>query len=217
MRTRTDVQAAAGRKAPTARTVRPAGVLDLRGRTAAELRYPLGDLLVVSGLPGSGKSTLMRRVVATADGRGAPVRRVDSQDARERVERRMPRCVPYAAYRPLARLAHYASLWRALRSDMSVVVHDCGQRSVVRRWLAREARRRGGSVHVLLLAVDPATALAGQAARGRGVSAYAFARHRHAMAGLTAAATAGQRPAGAESVTVLDRRCADALRAITFG
>ncbi|MBZ6473602.1 ATP-binding protein [Streptomyces griseocarneus] len=192
-------------------------MLDLRGRPASELRYPLGDLLVVSGLPGSGKSTLMRRVVPPADGRGTPVRRVDSQDARERLERRMPAGVPYAAYRPFARLVHYASLRRALRSDVSVVVHDCGQRSVVRRWLAREARRRGGAVHVVLLAVDPATALAGQAARGRGVSAYAFARHRRAMARLTEATMAGRLPAGAASVTVLDRQAADALRVIGFG
>ncbi|GHG56088.1 AAA family ATPase [Streptomyces griseocarneus] len=217
MRTRTDVQATAGKKAPGAPAVRPAGVLDLRGRPASELRYPLGDLLVVSGLPGSGKSTLMRRVVPPADGRGTPVRRVDSQDARERLERRMPAGVPYAAYRPFARLVHYASLRRALRSDVSVVVHDCGQRSVVRRWLAREARRRGGAVHVVLLAVDPATALAGQAARGRGVSAYAFARHRRAMARLTEATMAGRLPAGAASVTVLDRQAADALRVIGFG
>ncbi|MFI9205484.1 AAA family ATPase [Streptomyces sp. NPDC053048] len=213
MRTRTDVPGV-----PSAPEERAGGVRDLRGgRGTPELRYPRGDLLVVSGLPGSGKSTLMRRVVATTDGRGAPVHRVDSQDARERLERRLPRRVPYAVYRPFARLAHYAALGRALRSDASVVVHDCGQRSVVRRWLAREARRRGGAVHVVLLAVDPAVALAGQAARGRGVTAYAFTGHLRAMTRLERDAVAGRLPVGVASVTILDRRAADALRVIGFG
>ncbi|MEU3574064.1 hypothetical protein AB0E96_37500 [Kitasatospora sp. NPDC036755] len=39
---------------------------ELRGPGPAVLRYPAGDLLVVTGLPGSGKSTLMRRC-ATPD------------------------------------------------------------------------------------------------------------------------------------------------------
>ncbi|MEU7132517.1 AAA family ATPase [Streptomyces sp. NPDC046261] len=196
---------------------RPAGVRDLRGAGRTALRYPLGDLLVVSGLPGSGKSTLIRRAVAAVDGSGTPVHCVDSQDARDRFERRTPRRLPYALYRPLVRLAHYAALRRALRSGASVVVHDCGERGWVRRWLAHHARRRGGAVHVLLLAVEPHTALAGQAARGRRVSHRAFARHRRAMTRLLETALAGRVPPGTASTTLLDRPAADALRTITFG
>ncbi|GHC49083.1 AAA family ATPase [Streptomyces cinnamoneus] len=210
----TDVQG----EVPAPAAARPqSGVLDLRGAGRTELRYPLGDLLVVSGLPGSGKSTLIRRAVAAADGRGATVHRVDSQDSRDRIERRTPPWVPYALYRPLVRLAHYGALRRALRSDASVVVHDCGEHGWVRAWLAHDARRRGGSVHVLLLAVEPRTALAGQAARGRTVSRHAFARHRRAMTRLLAAAAAGRVPSGAVSTTLLDRPAADALRTIAFG
>ena len=44
----------------------------------------------------------------------------------------MPRLLPYAVYRPLVRLAHYAGLRRALRSGASVVVHDCGTQAWVR-------------------------------------------------------------------------------------
>ncbi|MEU5053110.1 AAA family ATPase [Streptomyces sp. NPDC021096] len=216
---RTDVQGevpdAAAEPPPSAEP--PTGVRDLRGRGRTELRYPLGDLLVVSGLPGSGKSTLIRRTVAAVDGRGTPVHRVDSQDARDRFERRTPDRLPYAAYRPLVRLAHYAALRRALRSGASVVVHDCGERAWVRRWLARDARRRGGAVHVLLLAVEPHTALAGQAARGRRVSRRAFDRHRRAMTGLLTTAAAGRVPPGTASTTLLDRPAADALETIAFG
>ncbi|GAA0388158.1 AAA family ATPase [Streptomyces luteireticuli] len=207
---RTDVEAeVSGAGAP---------VRDMRaGPALRELRYRTGDLLVVSGLPGSGKSTLIRRLAPAPDGRGEPVRRVDSQDTRARLERRLPARLPYGLYRPLVRAVHYVGLRGALRSGASVVVHDCGRAGWVRRWLAREARRRGTDLHVLLLAVAPGTALAGQRARGRTVSAPAFARHRGAMERLVAAAAGGRAPAGAASVVLLDRASADALGSVVFG
>ncbi|MER7952867.1 AAA family ATPase [Streptomyces sp. NPDC096079] len=184
---------------------------DLRergGRGPRALTFAAGDLVVVSGLPGSGKSTLMKRA---AEGAG-----IDSQDARERWEARMPRLLPYAVYRPLVRIAHFAGLRRLLRSGASVIVHDCGTQSWVRGWLAREARRRGRALHLVLLDVTPDTARAGQHARGRGVSAYAFARHRRAVGRLLRAAESGSLPHGCASVTLLDRDAADALHRIGF-
>ncbi|MCZ9345707.1 ATP-binding protein, partial [Streptomyces sp. TRM76130] len=153
-------------------------------------------------------STLMRRTV-----RGTLV---DSQDTRDRWDRRMPRFLPYAVYRPLVRIAHYAGLRRALRSGEGVVVHDCGTQTWVRRWLAREARRRGGALHLLLLDVDPEQALQGQRERGRGVSRYAFLRHRAATHRLLGAAQRGELPAGCAAAVLLDRPAADTLRRIAF-
>ncbi|NEY36423.1 AAA family ATPase [Streptomyces sp. PRKS01-65] len=189
--------------APVVRDLR-----DRAGRSPHALLFGPRDLVVVAGLPGSGKSTLMRRTV-----RG---RRVDSQDTRDRWDRRMPRFLPYAVYRPLVRLAHYAGLRRALRSGGGVVVHDCGTQAWVRAWLAREARRRGGALHLLLLDVAPGEALAGQRDRGRGVSRYAFRRHRAATARLLRAALRGDLPLGCASAVLLDRAAADALRRIGF-
>ncbi|MEV0278624.1 AAA family ATPase [Streptomyces sp. NPDC050610] len=195
-----------------------AAAADLRGTAAPhELRFPVGDLLVVSGLPGSGKSTLIRRAVPGLDARGGIVWRVDSQDARDRWAHRVPAYVPYGLYRPLVRLSHYTGLRRALRSGTSVVVHDCGTLAWVRHWLARDARRRGVALRLLLLDVPAADALAGQARRGRRVSAYAFARHRRAVARLVAAVETGRLPAGTASAVLLDRPAADALRTIRFG
>ncbi|GGX21547.1 ATP-binding protein [Streptomyces malachitofuscus] len=199
-------------RAGRARGALPAPVVrDLRaraGRSPRALLFGPRDLVVVTGLPGSGKSTLMRRTV-----RGT---RVDSQDTRDRWDRRMPRFLPYAVYRPLVRLAHYAGLRRALRAGGPVVVHDCGTQAWVRRWLAREARRRGASLHLLLLDVTPQQALAGQRERGRGVSRYAFRRHRAASDRLLRAVRRGRVPAGCGSAVLIDRDAVDALHRIGF-
>ncbi|MCZ4121485.1 AAA family ATPase [Streptomyces sp. H39-S7] len=185
------------------------------------LRYPAGDVLVVSGLPGSGKSTLMRRAVdereATGTGGSGAVRRIDSQDVRLHWEALMPALLPYAAYRPLVRLDHYARLRRALRTGASLVVHDCGSLAWVRRWLARDARRRGRGLHLLVLDVPEDAARAGQLARGRMVSGYAMARHRRAARRLVALAGPGGRPDGCVSALLLDRSAAGAVRRIVFG
>ncbi|GGW70969.1 AAA family ATPase [Streptomyces griseoloalbus] len=195
-----------------ARGALPAPVVrDLReraGRSPRALLFGPRDLVVVTGLPGSGKSTLMRRAV-----RGV---RIDSQDTRDRWERRMPRFLPYAVYRPLVRLSHYAGLRRALRSGEGIVVHDCGTQAWVRRWLAREARRRGAALHLLLLDVTPQEALAGQRERGRGVSRYAFLRHRAASDRLLRAVERADVPAGCGSAVLIDRDAANALRRIGF-
>ncbi|MEU3403367.1 AAA family ATPase [Streptomyces sp. NPDC006670] len=186
-------------------------VRDLRGslsRGPRRLGFRAGDIVVVSGLPGGGKSTLIKRA--------APGGGVDSQDVRERWEGRMPKALPYGAYRPLVRVSHYWTLWRELRSGASVVVHDCGSQAWVRALLAATARRRGRRLHLLLLDATPEEALAGQTARGRGVSAYAFARHRAAVTRLLSAAESGHSPRGCASTTLLDRRSAAALTGITF-
>ncbi|SOB79449.1 AAA domain-containing protein [Streptomyces sp. 1331.2] len=182
---------------------------ELRGPGPAALRYPAGDLLVVTGLPGSGKSTLMRRCVR------APM--IDSQLVREEYAARLPGRLPYALYRPLARLAHYRRLRRAVLAGGPLVVHDCGTLPWVRAWLARAAAGQGRRVHLLLLDADPAEALDGQRRRGRTVSRYAFARHRAVAARLRERILgAGRLPADCASAVVLDRAAARALREIDF-
>lgn len=197
------VEAADACPAPVVRDLR-----ERSGRSPHALLFGPRDLVVITGLPGSGKSTLMRRAVTGI--------RIDSQDTRDRWDARMPGFLPYAVYRPLVRLAHYAGLRRALRTGEGVVVHDCGTQAWVRSWLARAAHRRGGALHLLLLDVTPDTALQGQRARGRGVSRYAFLRHRRAAARLLRAVEQGRLPHGSGSAVLLDRPAVDVLRRVGF-
>nr|WP_202523498.1 MULTISPECIES: AAA family ATPase [Kitasatospora] len=189
--------------------LRPHARHDLTDRPApARLAYPADDVLVVSGLPGSGKSTLMRRC--------ARVRVIDSQHTRAAFARALPR-VPYALYRPLVRIAHYRGLRAAVRAGGPLVVHDCGTLPWVRRALARATARQGRRLHLLLLDASPAEAADGQLRRGRRVSRYAFARHRRAWGALRALATAdGPLPPGLASAVLLPREAAARLRAIEF-
>ncbi|WP_407561356.1 AAA family ATPase [Streptomyces sp. 184] len=176
------------------------------------LRYPEGDIVVISGLPGSGKSTLMRRAQPPA-----AVLLIDSQYVRERWARKLGARLPYAMYRPLVRIDHYARLRLAVRAGGSLVVHDCGTLPWVRWWLTRQARRLGRGVHVVVLDVPAEVARERQEGRGRTVSRYAFARHRWAHRRLLDSARDGGMADGCDSVLVLDGAAAGALRSISFG
>nr|WP_323379586.1 AAA family ATPase [Streptomyces durbertensis] len=189
---------------------RPGAVVaDLRGTLPRELCWPVCDVLVLSGLPGGGKSTLLARAAAEA----GEVCRVDSQEVRESWQG----LLPYALVRPLARVHHYLRLRRAVRSFAGgVAVHDCGQLPWVRRWLAWEASRVGRRLHLLLLDVTWEEALSGQRARRREVSGFAFRRHVRAMAVLRAELLAGRLPPGCASAVLLDRPAAAAVRRLLF-
>lgn len=193
------------------RVPRPDGLTDLRQEPGVlVLEYDADAILVVTGLPGAGKSTLMARCART------PL--ADSQTVRDRWAARLPDWVDYRFYRPLVRVQHYWRLRQALRADGPLVVHDSGAHRWVRAWLARTGGRQNRTVHLLVLSVDRDEALAGQAARGRWVTRYALARHVRASHALDRRlAATGAPPAGFSSLVVIDRPCAARLREFRFG
>lgn len=192
-------------------SLRPVGLHDLRaGRAPAVLRYGPSDLLVVTGLPGAGKSTLMARCAQ------APL--VDSEHVRDAYEARLPAWLPYPVFRPLVRATHYLRLVGAMRAGGPLVVHDCGTVPAVRSWLARAARRQGRGLHLLFIDADPYDARAGQLARGRALPVRQFDRHR-VVAQRTRAllADASVPPPGWSSAVLVSRAGAWDVAVITFG
>ncbi|MCF2527710.1 ATP-binding protein [Yinghuangia soli] len=193
---------------PTA--LRPTGLHDLRtGPAPEQIVYGASDLVVLAGLPGAGKSTLMARC--------ARARTIDSQHVRERFQLRLPWWVPYPVIRPLVRITHYLRLYAALRARGPLVVHDCGTVPLVRTWLAATARRQGRDVHLLFIDARTDEARAGQQARSRCVPPRDFARHcAVARRTLDALAAAAAPPPGWKSAVVLDRPAAGRLRDLSF-
>ncbi|MEV0533561.1 AAA family ATPase [Kitasatospora sp. NPDC050463] len=199
----------------------PRGLVDLRGAAGAAftVRYPPGAVVVVSGLPGSGKSTLLRRWSAQP----RPAATVDPRAVHEACAAVMPAALPYAVYRPWARLEHFRLLRASVRGGGPLLVHDCGSRVWMRRWLAGAAARQGRELHLVLLDVGAETALAGQRERGRWAPRRVFARHRRGLGRLLVALTRHARGEGptptpeAASVLLLDRVSRERAAAVHFG
>ncbi|MFJ8159891.1 AAA family ATPase [Streptomyces sp. NPDC096136] len=188
------------------RSIAPQGIVDLRGRTDAGLclSYPRDAVVVIAGLPGSGKSTLLR---AWADAGTV----LDPRATRADCEALMPSWLPYGVYRPLARLHHMRRIRGAMRGSSPLLVHDCGSRAWLRRWLARSADRAGRQAHMVLLDVGAREALSGQRARRRLTSPRVFATHERGLDSLLSGIGGGgpARSTGFTSVVLLDRRLRD--------
>jgi hypothetical protein len=156
---------------------------------AFELRYPTGSVLMVAGIPGAGKSTLIQRLFGAPANRTAATAVVlDSAEIRAVLARWLGPRVPYAAYRPVVHTLHY---WRiaawTLGPRRNLVVHECGTRDWARRTIARLAATRRRQAHLLFLDTPPNLALAGQRSRGRVVPTQSFVRHSSSWTRLRSA------------------------------
>ncbi|GAA4608723.1 putative kinase [Actinoplanes octamycinicus] len=190
----------------------PGAGQDLRGRRVGELNYPARSVLVVAGVPGAGKTTLLKRLFPRPG-----VRLLDSERARVEWSPYLGR-LPYRYWRPLVHAAHYARLFRALRGDEAIVVHESGTRSWVRKLITAAAARAGRRTHLLLLDVAAEEALAGQEARKRKVRRSSFATHYQNWQRLlrNVADPAHRVHREAATITIIDRAVASNLTAIRF-
>jgi adenylate kinase family enzyme len=149
------------------------------------LTYPDNSVVVVAGLPGAGKSTLIRRAVDRS-----AVRVVDTDDQR-RAGRR-------ASY-----VRHYAHILAAVRGRQPVVIHSRGTLGTLRRMITLASSLRGRPAHLILLDAPRAEAEDGQRLRGRRVSQAKMDREAARWARLLEHGV--PRRERWASVTVLDR------------
>jgi Viral (Superfamily 1) RNA helicase len=159
-----------------------------------ELSFPTDAVVVVTGVPGAGKTTLIRRAV------DRDLTRVVDTDDRPRRGR-------------LLYLGHYARIVAAVLRRRPTVIHSRGTHPMARRAIRALAALRGRPAHLVMLDADRGEAESGQRARGRTVAPEEMdrqvARWRRLMA---------RRPAdeGWASVVVLDRAQAARVDALAF-
>jgi predicted kinase len=166
-------------------------------------------LLLLGGVPGAGKSTLIRQV---AD-RNPDVRTLDPETSARWLEARLPQ-VPYGLYRPLVHLWHAAVTLALVMlgptlDRRTLLVHDPATRPGRRELLGRIARARGWRTSLVMIDVPRTAAIDGQHARGRMVRSRAFERHWRRWSGdqprLLGAATFDQGDGSWDRVHVIDR------------
>ncbi len=173
----------------------PTATMPVPGPAPAPSGDAVRGLVVVGGLPGGGKTTMVRRLL----GDGVPgVTSLDSEQvaARWRTGSR----VPYRVMRPLVHTQHRLRVLRVLAGPAPVVVLADPWTS---RWwrplVLGTARATGRAVRLVLLDVSPEDAAEGQRIRGRRIPEGRMRRHGLRWARLLRTAAAGP------DVLVLDR------------
>ena len=161
-----------------------------------QLSFPADAVVVVAGVPGAGKTTLIRRAVDRD-----VARVVDTDDRRE------------AGGRRLLYPGHYARIAVAVAGRRAVVIHSRGTHPAARRAIAALAALRGRPAHLVMIDADRAEAEAGQRARGRSLPAAEMERQLARWRRLMA-----RRPRreGWASVVVLTREQAARTEAFAF-
>lgn len=160
---------------PVRRRIPPADQPDASDALGSEAAGGPGPMVVVAGLPGAGKTTVLEALASLDADRELVV--LDSAVVR-RWLRAWCRPVPYPLLRPVVHAVHWARVAAlACLGRRPLVIHETATRPLARRALrvlARCGRRRA----VLVWIEVPAdVARHGQVVRGRVVRRRAFARH----------------------------------------
>jgi Viral (Superfamily 1) RNA helicase len=171
-------------------------VISRREDGRMELSFPSDAVVVVAGVPGAGKTTLIRRAVDRD-----LARVVDTDDRRA------------AGRRRLLYPGHYARIAAAVVGPRPAVIHSRGTHPVARRAIAALAALRGRPAYLVMLDAERDDAEAGQRARGRRVDPAEMDRQLARWRRLIA-----RRPAheGWAGVVVLDRAQAARTGAFAF-
>lgn len=143
-----------------------------RGTASGTGRAPF---VVVAGIPGAGKTTALRELVAAQPDCGLLV--VDSDSVRRSVQARFP-AVPYRILRPVVHTVHWIRVVvLAGVEPRALLVHETATRTASRAALLRIARWSGRPARLVWIDVDAETARRGQVLRDRVIRARSFRRH----------------------------------------
>ncbi|WP_243792812.1 AAA family ATPase [Saccharopolyspora gloriosae] len=171
------------------------------GGSIPTLRTPRRTLVVLAGLPGAGKSTVLHKLIAPS---GTVV--LDSEQVRARLKAVLPAAVPYRWYRPLVHALHRMRIaWFCLSADGRVIAHEPSTRATTRLMLVLFALISGRRRVLVWLHVGPEEALAGQHARGRLIRSRAFQLHVHRAYRVHRELLAGRGPHGWQDVRLFTR------------
>jgi hypothetical protein len=139
-------------------------------------RRPRARVVLVGGVPGAGKSTVLARMASSP---GLDV--LDPDDWRVWLRAVLPAAVPYAAYRPVVHIAHalrvLVALLRGPVPGRTLLVHDPATRGRRRLLFVRLSRVRGWEPVLFYIDVTRPVAESGQVRRGRVVDPVSFAGH----------------------------------------
>lgn len=166
-----------------------------------ELRVGRRSLVVLAGMPGAGKSTVLARLRAPA-----PWPVLDSDQVRSRLCRGPLGRVAYRRYRPLVHVVHRTRiLWCCATSSAPVVAHEPATRGSTRALLALFGAATRRERVLVWLHAEPHEALAGQRARGRMIRERSFRGHVRRGLRVHRRLLEGRLPRGWHRVRLLSR------------
>lgn len=162
-------------------------------------------LVVVGGVPGAGKSTVMAAVASELDARV-----LDPEQIHRWLAKRLPVDTPYRWYRLWVHLGHAVRVLVALtaRRDVLLLVHAPANRRLRRRLGLSLARRHGWRTVLVVIDVSRQSALAGQMDRHRVLGEASFQRHWRRSEALREAIIEGSvslDDSGWDQVVMVDR------------
>lgn len=174
-------------------------------KTMPTVEAPRHSLIVLAGLPGAGKSTVLKNL--TTD---EPVTLLDSAEMWRLLTTVLPKGTPYGWCRPLVHLLHRVRIgWACIAGSDPVIAHEPSTRAPTRVMLVLFGRLARRELVFVWLDVEPAEALAGQHQRGRLLNQRSFRRHVRRAVQLRSRFRQGRSLRGWASVTVFRRADVD--------
>ncbi|HYZ56748.1 MAG TPA: AAA family ATPase [Streptosporangiaceae bacterium] len=172
----------------------------------ARLPVSKRSLVLVAGLPGAGKTTLMRTLHPDRT-----LRVSDSEQLRTAVLPLLPCSTRYGLVRPAVHLLHRASVvCLSLGPSPAVVVHLPATSARLRRAITRLARLSRRTAHLVWLDAAATEARESQRTRGRMITARSFERHVRRAERTSERILARQLDEGWATTLRLDRHAARA-------